>query len=179
MLQGCTKYLVFIALRKTIAEAYAYLEGVHVRLQDTATNRFQILTEWSATFKIVSRFVMSLFIFLASALLLFPTVLYVTVGRVEYMLPIMVPKIDETNRIGYILLQCVHALWLSCGACGFIGSDTTLIMMSLYSWPLSYLFIDHINELNQLLRTTPEYADTREMRQFLQNIVRLHQELCQ
>lgn len=169
---------MFISLRKSIAEQYAYVERVHLKLQDASTNRYKILERFCPIFNLLSKFVMALILSAAGSMLLFPSLLYVYDGSVESMLPIMIPGLDETTRVGYVLLQIVHVVWLACGAFGYIGSDLTFIMLSLYSWPLCYLFIDHLKELNKQLRKTPECSNTKQMRLFLRNIVHLHQELC-
>lgn len=178
LLQGTAKYVAFISLRVTIAEQYAYLEGVHEKLQDPFSNRYAILSKWSKIFNVVSKFVVSVILTAVVSLMMFPSLLYLLTGNVETMLPIMIFGIDESTRSGYIALQGVHGFWLACGGFGFIGSDMTFIMMSLYAWPLSYLFIDHMDELNKVLRASPKMANTKNMEMFLQNIVQLHQELC-
>lgn len=111
--------------------------------------------------------------------MIFPLLLYLATGNVEPMLPIMLPGIDESTKSGYIALQSVHAVWLACGACGFVGSDMTFIMMSLYAWPLVYLFIDHVDELNRVLVETPRLANSLQVRLFIRNIVGMHLELCE
>lgn len=99
-------------------------------------------------------------------------------GPVEPILPIRLPFVDETTRNGLIVQQLVHFIWLACGGCGLIGSDVPFIMLTLYSWPLADVFIDHVNVLNKMV-LTPRVANSKEMKVYLRNIVLLHQELCE
>lgn len=175
--QGNVKYRVFIWLRKTICTQYAYLKEVHLALQETSSNRYKILVKWNQIYNVVSKSILTVIALTPITLLVFQILLYL-VGQVEPLLPIMIPGLDETTRSGWILLEILHIVWILCGLCGFIGSDMTFIMMSIYLWPLSYLFVDHFDELNEILRKSPKFADSRELRLGLRNIVRLHQEIC-
>lgn len=126
----------------------------------------------------VAKFIVIVIMLSTFSILLFPAILYLTTGLVEPMLPIMLPGIDMHTTSGYIILSLAHTFIIALAGFGFVASDLTFIVMTLYALPLSHLFIDHFDELNQTLKESPKVRDSKECRLFLRNIVRLHQELC-
>lgn len=163
---------------KTITDQVEFLKSIHMRLQEQSTSGYRILDHWSKIFKTVSKFFLIMIVGGALMMLLYPMIYYWFTGNVEQIIPIMVPGIDESTRIGFVELQLVHIVWLACGACGLTSSDLTNMMLSLYSWPLAYLLVDHLDKMNRALVDTPKVANTREMRLFVWNIIRMHQEFC-
>lgn len=177
--QGFFKLITFVSLRRKTYNQYDYLKVLHLRLQDSSSPRYEILCHWSDIFRVVSNIICTLIAFASISIVLFPLIYFITTGNLEPILPIMVPGLDRDTTKGYIGLMMVHIFWLLIGACGILATDMTYIMMSLYSWPLTHLFANHVNELNRATKESLHCANTKEMRMFLRNIVQLHQEIVQ
>lgn len=110
-------------------------------------------------------------------MIVYPLVWYLLAGEIEPMLPILFPFIDETTVKGYCLCTVIHIFWVFMAALGFLLTDVSYAILTLYSWPLVDIMSDHLEGLNVALRTDRKLGETKEMKEYLRNIVRMHYDI--
>lgn len=156
---------------------YTYLRKVHERCNDPKTKRYDILLYWSYKFQLIVKVFVTSVVLSFAILLAYPLVWYLISGEAEPTLPIMIPFIDETSTKGYTLLVSIQSFWVVIAAVGFMESDLTYGMLSLYIWPLVDLFCDHLEVMNVALRKNRKLGETKEMREYFVNMLKLHNDI--
>lgn len=112
-------------------------------------------------------------------ILLWPVVWYLVSGELEPILPIMLPFVDANTTEGYIKGLVAQFLYALITLNGLLASDLTFGMLSLYSWPLVDLFCDHIEQMNIVLRTSRRLGKTKEMTDYVGNMLSIHKDIVE
>lgn len=112
-----------------------------------------------------------------SAVLVYPLIWYILTEEFETTLPIMLPFVDETTTKGYAICLVIQSLWVVIAMLGTISSDLAYTMLALYSWPLIDLLCAHLDEMNMALVTNRKFGESKEMKMFFINQIRLHYDI--
>lgn len=89
----------------------------------------------------------------------------------------MLPFIDEKTTKGYFLVVGIQSFWVVLAAFGLLESDLTYGMLSLYCWPLVDLFCDHLEVMNDTLRSNRKFGETKEMKIYFGNLLKVHKDI--
>lgn len=182
VLQGIVKFFVFLANTRILFDQVAYLQRVYQQCDHHWFEAMQ-LNAWA---KMSKKGVVGFLIVVVSTVAGFcalPLYLYARNGRMELLLPLIMPGLDENTTSGFIGLTMCHIVFTMMTSVGIAAGDSSIFLFIVQICPLSNILIQKLQLLNESLQVTevdmrPVHVQRRH-RAFLHNIVQMHVEFVE
>lgn len=176
--QGITKYVVML---KNAANIYNIVQFLK-RIYDVNTNRnrrsYVIIDKFSRV--LLPLFRAGCIITLCSIGGMVVCWLYelVTTRKFVYAFECYVPFVNPNELNGFLIIALHHFVGAILALFGTIASDMILILFVLCMKLLVNLFIDYIDQLNEISKNV-RIRQSKQAYRYLRNIVMVHQDICQ
>lgn len=149
-----------------------YSNNVSMRMQN-----YYVLLKWSAFIVGLSKIICVMVSAVGILMVSRPVVAFLFTSSREIMIPVWVPGVDETTARGYFILTVYHAFVLALAIAGTIGADTVIIMLVVYLWPMSEIFRNMLEVINESVHNS-SIRNSLQLKQFIRNLMLMHKEIC-
>lgn len=176
-LQGVVKFYTVIIYPAQMREMILFLQHIHTVNPDPTTANYKSLKENAAISLNVMKFGAMV---VCSGCAFFTPVTWLSNylhDEREFALPIFVPFVDESTTIGFVITNIFHVIALFMAACGLSASDMRLVLFVLHLRPMSAMFSNTMEEMNQGL-LVERNRHSEEMRKYFRNLILMHLEFC-
>lgn len=176
--QGFIKYLTLMIFPKRINAKVQFLRNIY-QANGVGSPNYGTLYKWSQRSVLFVKYAIILVASATGTYMLYPIVMYFIYGESKaLMVPLLLPGIDETSHGGYMVLMVYHVASLFLCTFGQCNTDFMLVLLVMHLWPISDIFANSFDELNDALEQ-PRVRDSRELKRYFRNICVMHKEMCE
>lgn len=176
-IQGIAKYIFLITNAATIYKRIHFLESVYSRNVRTTQRAYAILQRFAVAASVIVK--VSTVIILGSLIGFFMTAAIVSVveGTRMPLFEAYLPFLDESTNVGFAVLGVFHGLGIFLAGSGTCSTDIMFILFVVHMKPLVDIFNDHLRQMDEHVAEC-NYESSVRMERFLQNIVKMHIDIC-
>lgn len=175
--KGISKYWIGYSQHDGIFDDIEMLRSICLANQKFGTQRYEILLKHEKQFRRVVLFCIVMVFFVWITLILFPILAYLLTGNWVLLLPMSLPWIDANTTSGYFVLNIFGAILVSMVCLGSIASDGVMALSLVHIRPMVDLFELGFEELNDVLVRCPNAKDSTNVKLWLRNLIKLHQDM--
>lgn len=176
-LQGVAKYNTIFFQHNEILDDIEKLRGILLANRNVGTQRYGILLQHEQQFRRFFMFFSITLFVVYSTTILFPLPIYLLTGNAVLIYPLYLPFIDTETTSGYLTMNLIHSIWLVMTGIGLVASDGLMALTLVHIRPMVDLFKLGFEELNEVLVSCPNAKDSREVKFWLRNLTKLHQNM--
>lgn len=143
--------------------------------KSTSVKRLKLLKLFSIVTEVVIKGGSAVYCLAGIFYLINPIYSYFWKHELIPLIPVYIIFVDETTKNGFILLTIVHISFMVLTISGTAGTDFMFAMIIVNVPVLSTIFVDNIEELNEMLRADTVNVPLVKVK--LKNILLMHREI--
>lgn len=171
--QGIVKFHSFLSKHKDMKILVDFMVKVYGANKSTSANKNCLQKSVNLTVLI---FKVGMVLLITTAILtcIRPCISYVFFGKVELIVPIYFPGIDETEIAGYSSIAALHVYILFIFVIGTAATDLGLMTVTIHSYTMAQLFRNAVNDFNSMVGNGKRNVDTKFIQAALNNLIAMH-----
>lgn len=177
-LQGYVKFFAYCKYFEDNRASLQTVQAIYEATTDSTKSSYGIMLRWSNLIWNITKIFSLIIMMTLFVVLLYPLFVYVIRRDLVPMLPMFVPGIDETTNLGFAILSGLHIMWATQGAVGLMFADMFYSLILLHVWPMVDIFGSMFEQMNTAILARPKLTESLEIKLWLGNIIKTHQEIC-
>lgn len=163
---------------KRINDKIQFLSKIY-KSNGSESSNYRILLKWSQRSLWFVKYGIIPVAAATGTFMIYPILMYFVFGENKaLMVPMLLPGIDETSHMGYLVLLVYHMASLFLCLFGQCNTDFMLVLFVMHMWPISEIFANTFNELNEALEN-PDNIHSRRVTGHFRNICIMHREMSE
>lgn len=163
---------------KRINDKIQFLSKIY-KSNGSESSNYRILLKWSQRSLWFVKYGIIPVAAATGTFMIYPILMYFVFGENKaLMVPMLLPGIDETSHMGYLVLLVYHMASLFLCLFGQCNTDFMLVLLVMHMWPISEIFANTFNELNEALEN-PDNKHSRRVTGHFRNICIMHREMSE
>lgn len=175
-MKALAKIYMSISFAATIQSNLAFVTEVY-KANETESENKQDLRKCA---RLNLRICKAIFILIVVTCLTFavvPILTYLFTGRIEPILPLVIPFIRNDTIVGYMVQTIYQLILLFVGICLMAAPDVFLVTMTMQYWPMTQILDRSVRDLNKTNKETNR--NSTWLRMSFRNIVLMHKQIYQ
>lgn len=160
-----------------IRKKLAHIKRMYIHNCKPKATNYDLLLQWSPFLVGLCKIICVLITAVGLLMILRPLVIFLVMNERVMMVPVWIPWVDETTSTGYTILTAYHVFVCVLAVVGTIGSDTMLIMLVVYLWPMTEIFDQAFKVINEAVEVK-SFRKSSELKMFIRNVIQMHDEIC-